>query len=415
MREPPRSISASSTARSTPTSAAARCAACRASTAGHGCIRSTISSGCARAAMPRGTWRGRRRCAALGRAGARLARSPRSRRAVRRIAASSPSSSRGGTAVRERRRAAVVGLPAGAAGRRGRAPLAARAARQARPARRASARRDAAARAASRRSPIQTRADGRPDAIVARGRTLIPLLAAALAPDFGRAVTRALGAPTIAGDRRARARARRRCASRCIDAALIVLADHELNASSFAARDRRLDRRRSVRVRHRGARDALRSHATAPRPRSIARFADEVGDPDDATRRGARAAQQGRAAAGLRSHALSAWRSARAAAARARPRHRRRPRAHARGGRPRQHAPRAHAPRDRRRASPTSIRPSTSGSPRSSPRSAHQPSAASGLFAVARSAGWLAHVTRAARRRISCCVRALATSASRRT
>jgi len=80
------------------------------------------------------------------------------------------------------------------------------------------------------------RDDLRPDALVTRGRRLIPLLAAALAPGFApAAVTRALGAPSVAriaaralglGDEHAAV----------LDATLVLLADHELNASSFTAR-----------------------------------------------------------------------------------------------------------------------------------------------------------------------------------
>ncbi|NVB82722.1 MAG: citrate synthase [Kofleriaceae bacterium] len=82
------------------------------------------------------------------------------------------------------------------------------------------------------------RLDGRPDSIVARGRAVIPLLAAALAPDFTAAaatVTRALGAPSVAAIA-ARALGLDDTAASIIDVALVVLADHELNASSFAAR-----------------------------------------------------------------------------------------------------------------------------------------------------------------------------------
>src|SRR5438270_382365 len=46
---------------------------------------------------------------------------------------------------------------------------------------------------------IESMIDGRPDAFITRGRQLIPLLAAALAPDFAVAtVTRALGASSVA-------------------------------------------------------------------------------------------------------------------------------------------------------------------------------------------------------------------------
>jgi citrate synthase len=77
----------------------------------------------------------------------------------------------------------------------------------------------------------QTMTDATTDA--GHGRRLIPLLAACLAANAA-AMTRALGAPTVAG---VVARALG-CdgAEPAIDAALILLADHELNASSFAAR-----------------------------------------------------------------------------------------------------------------------------------------------------------------------------------
>ncbi len=81
-----------------------------------------------------------------------------------------------------------------------------------------------------------SRADGRPDAIIARGRQLIPLLAAALAADFAPAVvTRALGAGSVAGIA-TRALGLDDVHTPTLDLALILLADHELNASSFAAR-----------------------------------------------------------------------------------------------------------------------------------------------------------------------------------
>ena len=80
------------------------------------------------------------------------------------------------------------------------------------------------------------RADGRPDAMVSRARKLIPLLAATLAPELATAaVTRALGAPTVATVA-ARALGLADDASTIIDRVLVLLADHELNASSFAAR-----------------------------------------------------------------------------------------------------------------------------------------------------------------------------------
>lgn len=80
------------------------------------------------------------------------------------------------------------------------------------------------------------RGDGRPDAIVARCRLLVPLLAAALGWSAGAAhVTRALAGPTIATIC-ARALGLTDDAVPAISTVLVLLADHELNASSFAAR-----------------------------------------------------------------------------------------------------------------------------------------------------------------------------------
>jgi citrate synthase len=80
------------------------------------------------------------------------------------------------------------------------------------------------------------RDDARPDVLIACGRRLIPLLAASLAPGFvAAAVTRALGAPTIAAIV-ARALGVADDHAPAIDAALVLLADHELNASTFTAR-----------------------------------------------------------------------------------------------------------------------------------------------------------------------------------
>ena len=80
------------------------------------------------------------------------------------------------------------------------------------------------------------RRDRRPDAIVTRGRQLIPLLAAALAPGFtAAAVTRALGAGSVARIA-ARALDLDEIHTPVLDQVLVLLADHELNASSFTAR-----------------------------------------------------------------------------------------------------------------------------------------------------------------------------------
>lgn len=81
-----------------------------------------------------------------------------------------------------------------------------------------------------------TRDDARPDALIACGRRLIPLLAASLAPGFApAAVTRALGAGSVAAIA-ARAIGLPDERAEIIDRVLVLLADHELNASSFTAR-----------------------------------------------------------------------------------------------------------------------------------------------------------------------------------
>jgi citrate synthase len=110
---------------------------------------------------------------------------------------------------------------------------------------------------------------------------MIPLLAATLAPDFAAAtITRALGAPSVAGIA-ARALSLDESAASAIDVALVVLADHELNASSFTAR-----------VAASTGADiyacVAAALATLSGPRHgaaaevVARFADEVGGPEHA-------------------------------------------------------------------------------------------------------------------------------------
>lgn len=125
----------------------------------------------------------------------------------------------------------------------------------------------------------KTRADGRPDAIISRGRTLIPLLAAALASDFV-AGTRALGAGSIATIA-ARALDLEDEAIAVLDAVFVVLADHELNASSFAARvTASTDADPYACISAALATVSGPKHGSAAE--AIARFADEVGDPNDA-------------------------------------------------------------------------------------------------------------------------------------
>jgi citrate synthase len=125
------------------------------------------------------------------------------------------------------------------------------------------------------------RRDGRPDAIVGRGRRLIPLLAAALAPELASATaTRALGAPTIAGIA-ARALGLDDELAPVLDRALVLLADHELNASSFAARvaaSTEADPYACVAAALATVSGAR--HGSAPE--SIAHFADEIGSADQA-------------------------------------------------------------------------------------------------------------------------------------
>ncbi len=126
------------------------------------------------------------------------------------------------------------------------------------------------------------RGDRRPDAIISRGRQLIPLLAAALAPDFSAAaVTRALGAGRI-GAIAARALGLDDAAADAIDVALVVLADHELNASSFAARIAA-----STEADPYACVAAALATVSGPKHGSaaedIARLADEIGGPEHVT------------------------------------------------------------------------------------------------------------------------------------
>ncbi len=125
------------------------------------------------------------------------------------------------------------------------------------------------------------RGDGRPDAFVSRGRHLVPLLAAALAPDLAAAtVTRALGASKIAAIA-ARALGLDDDAIPTLDLALILLADHELNASSFTARVAA-----STLADPYACIGAALASLSGPRHGSaseaIASFADEVGGPEHA-------------------------------------------------------------------------------------------------------------------------------------
>ena len=125
------------------------------------------------------------------------------------------------------------------------------------------------------------RRDGRPDAIIGRGRALIPVLAAALAPDFAAAtVTRALGAGSVAVIA-ARALGLDDSVAPIFDSALVLLADHELNASSFTARIAA-----STDADPYACVAAALATLSGPKHGSaselVARFADEVGGPEHA-------------------------------------------------------------------------------------------------------------------------------------
>lgn len=125
------------------------------------------------------------------------------------------------------------------------------------------------------------RGDGRPDAIVGRGRQLIPLLAAALAPAFTAAtVTRALGAGSVA-QIAARALGIDEAHAPILDQVFVLLADHELNASSFTARIAA-----STDADPYACVAAALASLSGPKHGSasleVSRFADEVGSPDAA-------------------------------------------------------------------------------------------------------------------------------------
>ncbi|MBL0217619.1 MAG: citrate synthase [Myxococcales bacterium] len=125
------------------------------------------------------------------------------------------------------------------------------------------------------------RDDRRPDAFVTRGRRLIPLLAAALAPGFGAAtVTRALGAGSVARIA-ARALGVDEVHAPVIDQVLVLLADHELNASSFTARvTASTDANPYACVAAALATLSGPKHGSASL--EVAQFADEVGSPEAA-------------------------------------------------------------------------------------------------------------------------------------
>jgi len=81
------------------------------------------------------------------------------------------------------------------------------------------------------------RHDGRPEAILARARALIPALAAATTSRLeAHRIDAALAAPSVAAVLGRALGRRDPAATAALDATLVLMADHELNASTFAAR-----------------------------------------------------------------------------------------------------------------------------------------------------------------------------------
>lgn len=125
------------------------------------------------------------------------------------------------------------------------------------------------------------RGDPRPDAIIMRGRRLVPLLAAALAPGLAAAVvTRALTAGSVAAIA-TRALGLDDDAVSAIERTLVILADHELNASSFAARVAASTEADPYAV-IAAALATLSGRRHGGASEDISRFVDEVGGPEAA-------------------------------------------------------------------------------------------------------------------------------------
>ena len=255
------------------------------------------------------------------------------------------------------------------------------------------------------------RRDARPDAIIGRGRALIPLLATALAPEFAAAqVTRALGGPSIAVIA-ARALGLDDSVARVIDVALVLLADHELNASSFTARiaaSTEADPYACVSA----ALATLSGPKHGAAPELVAKFADEVGGPEHA--RGAVRAlrKKGEVPPGF-GHTLYPAGDPRARPllaiakellATTRSPYAKRARTLLAIVDAATDAARRDTPGTRRNRDDTRSRDELAEAPRASAEPSVdvgiaalvaalgvQPAAGSGLFAVARSAGWLAH------------------------
>jgi citrate synthase len=229
------------------------------------------------------------------------------------------------------------------------------------------------------------RGDDRPDAVLARGRRLIPLLAAALAPGFtAAAAAHALRAGPVAAVA-ARALGLGDNAAPTIDRALVLLADHELNASSFTARVAA-----STHADPYACVAAALATLSGPRHGSAAeavcRFADEVGSADDARAAVRALRREGGAPPGF-GHPLYPSGDPRAAAllaALGRPADRR--------SRTLLAVVEAMAAPTRREGAHPAAAPTVDVALAVLVSSLGvAPSAASGIFAVARSAGWLAH------------------------
>ena len=220
------------------------------------------------------------------------------------------------------------------------------------------------------------RADRRPDAFISRGRQLIPLLAAAVAPGFQTAaVTRALGAASVATIA-ARALGLDDTAAAAIDVALVLLADHELNASSFTARiAASTDADPYACVAAALATLSGPKHGSAAE--EVARFADDIGGPDQVRAAVRALRKKGQLPPGF-GHPLYP------------------------GGDPRFAPLMALAAKSSNRRARTIIALAESAGIEAAPNVdvalaafvaslGAAPGAGTGLFAVARSAGWLAH------------------------
>ena len=233
----------------------------------------------------------------------------------------------------------------------------------------------------------QQRSDSRPDAIVARCRLLVPLLAAALGWSAGAArVTRALAAPSIA-EICVRALGLSDDAVPAITTVLVLFADHELNASSFAARVAA-----STDADPYACFSAALATISGPRHGSaaetLARFADSIGSPERAAKVVREMRNRGEVIPGF-GHVLYPEGDPRTAPVLALAR-----------GSPNKRARTiiaiadavADAVADQRHV-PAPLYPSADvGLAALVAAFGLAPAAGSGLFAVARSAGWLAHV-----------------------